>query len=134
MDRVLRLINQKHHDGPALKSSILILRAIVLAFSQICTVDSLRPPALCIHPVFQDIFKYRPPAFMSSESFSRLLALHELFPLPPPTSHHRFIDAKLAAFNLKLASYELLCVVSMMKGRGFENNYQLVICCVCSLC
>ena len=43
-------------------------------------------------PSLQEVFKLGPSAFITSEIFCHLFAV---FTLPSPTSHHRFIDAKL---------------------------------------
>lgn len=48
-------------------------------------------------PVFKNIFKFGPPAFLSLESYCWLYAIRQFFTLLSPTSHHRFIDANLHA-------------------------------------
>ena len=84
--------------------------------------------SLCIQPVFQDIFKFRPPALVSPESFSWLLALHELFPLPPRTPHHSFIDAKLACssavffLDSKLDGLQLKTCIIWTSSCGFHDE------------
>lgn len=48
---VISPINMRHHDGPLPKSSIKFnfsMVVIVLASSRICTVETLRSPALCV--------------------------------------------------------------------------------------
>lgn len=117
MDRLFHLINLKHHDGPPLKSSMLISATIVFAFRHICMVETPQLSGLCLFT-------------QSSRMFSRsghllLFPLNTLFCLftvtkfflLPPTSHHKLVDAKLIrsgfvsffcgqiiAFNLKAAS------------------------------
>lgn len=51
--------------------------------------------SLCVHPVFKNIFKFRPSALMTANNFCFLLALIQFFMLPSSTSHHWFINARV---------------------------------------
>ena len=123
------LINLRHHNGPPLKSSIFFSVVIALAISQICTVETPRPSALCVfaqssrtfsssgHLLSLPLKAFVVYLHQVSSSHCRLqcLTIDSLMPNSHAAALFPSSTAGSIAFNLKAASHVFLCVFSMMR-------------------
>lgn len=67
--------------------------------------------SLCVHPVFKTVFKLRPPAVITSESFRGLFAPSQFLTLLSPPSHHRLIYPKMTcSSSISVFNRQIYCL------------------------